>query len=125
MREEQKENFSTTEGNKMTETKIQTQSFDFKVTRQVLQLTPEMLPNYRIEFFMEEFGLRCRGDVSGYGSWGTEDPEYIGVYFRDMYDDGAENVHVKFGDYIVINGYRDAYVLTAEEFAKSGATLTA
>lgn len=109
----------------MMETSIQTQKFDFKVTRQVIQLTTEMIPNYEIEFFMENFGLRCRPDTAGFGSWGTEDPDYIGVYFRDSYDEEAENVHVKFGDYIVINGYRDAYVLTAEEFAKSGATPSA
>jgi hypothetical protein len=109
----------------MTKTNIKTQDFDFKVTRQVLQLTPEMIPNYEIEFFMEEFGLRCRPKTSGYGSWGTEDPEYTGVYFRDSYDEDAETVHAKFGDYIVINGYRDAYVLTAEEFTKSGATPSA
>lgn len=106
----------------MIKSNITPQDFEFKVTRQVIQLTPEMIPDYEIEFFMEEFGFRCRGQVSGFGSWGTEDPEYIGVYFRDAYDEDAENVDVKFGDYIVINGYRDAYVLTADEFAKSGAT---
>lgn len=109
-------------GKPMLKSNIQAQEFEFKVTRQVIQLTPEMIPHYEIEFFMEEFGFRCRGQVKGYGSWGTEEPEYIGVYFRDMYDDEAENVEVKFGDYIVINDYRDAYVLTAEEFAASGAT---
>lgn len=106
----------------MLESNIQAQEFEFKVTRQVIQLTPEMLPNYEIEFFMENFGFKCRGDVKSFGSWGTEDPEYIGVAFRDMHDEESEVVHVKFGDYIVINGYRDAYVLTAKEFAQSGAT---
>lgn len=111
-----------TEGKTMLESNIKTQDFEFKVTRQVLQLTPEMLPNYEIEFFMENLGFKCRELSAGFGSWGTEDPEFIGIWFRPMGDDEADTIEAKFGDYIVINGYRDAYVLTAEQFAAQGAT---
>lgn len=104
---------------------IETQDFEFRVVRKVVKLTPDMLENYRLELFMDDFGFKAGPDTEGHYTWSEPEPKMTGFWFYPYNDEFGETHRAKFGDYIIINGYKDAYVLTAAEFEAENPTAVA
>lgn len=95
---------------------IVTEDFEFRVVRKVVKVSPEMLENYQLELFMDDLGFKAGPDTEGFYTWSGPEPTMTGLWFYPYGDEYAEMHRAKFGDYIIINGYKDAYVLTAKEF---------
>lgn len=96
------------------------EDLEFKVVRKVVKVTHENLEDGSLPEFMAKQGFRCKGSWGGYI---IDDGIFNGVTFYDLENYANSEHHVAyFGDYIAINGYKDASVMTAEELAKSGAT---
>lgn len=96
----------------------------FPVTRQVIQLTPEMFDEdgWEFEFWMEDLGFKARRLVKGGGfsSHGPA-PEFIGAYFYPLYTEFDETPkEARYGDYLILDG-GSIEVMTKEQFEAAGA----
>lgn len=106
----------------MPERDIVTEDFEFRVVRKVVKVAPAMLENYQLELFMDDLGFKAGPDTEGRYTWSGPEPEVTGFWFYPYNDEYSETHRAKFGDYIIINGYKDAYVLTAAEFEAENPT---
>lgn len=94
------------------------EELEFKVVRKVVKVTHENLEDGSLSAFMEKQGLRCKGSWGGYI---VDDGIFNGVTFYDLDNYTGEHHVAYFGDYIAVNGHKDASVLTEAELTASGA----
>lgn len=89
---------------------------DFRVTRQVVKVTPENVADNSLSFFMDDHGYDCRAALFP-KSFEEEAPNDAveGVQYHELTARYPESFFAAFGDYIVIRGHKDAYTATAEE----------
>lgn len=96
------------------------ESIDIRVTRQVVQVTPENVEDGSLADFLKTFNIFCRQNrfPTQYdpetGSYSQEE----GIKYYETQTSWPELFYAKYGDFLVILGNKEAYTLTAEELAE-------
>ena len=96
---------------------------DFRVTRRVVQVTPENVADKSLALFMKDQGYDCRHALFP-RSFDEESPNDAveGVQYHELNTPSVPSHFAVFGDYIVIRGHKDAYTSTAEGLETGPAT---
>lgn len=113
---------------------IKTAEYGFVVQREVLHLTRDLFENweydYDLELWFEDRGFKIRLDIKGKNTWVSEYDlmKFTGVTIERKYHDSEDDLYslsnyhsADFGDYIIFRENGTLEVMTAEEFAASGA----
>lgn len=96
------------------------ENIDIRVTRKVVQVTPENVEDGSLVDFLETYKIIAR---KGYGLT-NYDPEMgtyehvEGVEYYEAHNSYPTHFHATYGDYIVILGDKDAYTVTQEELSE-------
>lgn len=98
-------------------TTLKVEDIDIRVTRKVVQVTPENIADESLVDFLETFNIICRPH-----RFPTKRDAETGTISQaegvKYYEANTSNIHIcyaEYGDYIVVVGEKEAYTLTAEE----------